>query len=1118
MKNLILIIYVVVCVSGAALAQPPNWESLLNLGNLSITSVASDGYGQHLVGPLTGGPVKHYLYGNDGVLIYNTLSITGGEYPVVTSYSGKVRVTMKIGNDVKIYQSTDGGSTWPTILTFTPNPVVPIYNIDAYSDVNGTHIVWENNSNCYHPEQEIYYVRYDDAAGAFRAFKNVTDLSSPSTGMEPKVTATENQAHVVFRTSATNGLTSRDLNIPTATWDAFYVFLSGSLPNYGWRSTATIGDIVYTVGFVDVFVPYLIFTRRHIDATSWQEAEVIGNSGLLCPDNGPINGLTSRNGALYLSYYSYNNGGVIYSSYTPTGGWGAFEVVEAYTGEQVVSSVKTSASQMGIYVFFAGTSPSNHQHMRRKPFTITAAFNERTFLTGNNWLSGASLGIPSNITVDARSGSYTNIMANSVFNSQGTFNINSGSTLNHGSGAILTLNGGFNISGTVSIGGTGSTVVFNQNTAIPSGAILNIIDGTTMRTGSGISLTLNGSTVNLGSNASLTLNGGFTITGTSTLGGTGGTVTFNQNTTIPTGTTLIVTNKTLIPSSGVTLTLNGGFTIGGTVSMGGTNGTVTFNQGLTTSAGTAFNIRAGTTVNIGYLKSLTLNGSFSATSATLASTNRYYGSWERINLYGGPNTISYCLVKYGNNGIWINNSSTNTITGCTFDSCMNAGVYSVSSNRNKGALTINGSTFLRTISRGIGILNGRADINNITSRFSAQGIMIYNALVYLDDSKINSNTSRGSYISGSTATLYFSADDFLGGCNNFNNNGSGEVYIISSGCAYLGYYDIVKQTLYAGENNIINDGGVTGRLVYNAGRCVVYAHKNYWGTNITNGFYGQVDWSYPLSTDPCPTGLMKLAKSEEPSTDIDFEEYVSDLKSIIEKNSTDATTALRQLAALAGPGGSYEKALGSRWEDFLNDIRKSKASSADLKSLADAYYVHSFLNREEYQKVLDVTKEVLSTNPDDDLWLLCQSDRISALVNLGRTKEAQVLIESIKDRVEKMDPDLIGILYSIVGDEPRAKIASKNFEEMPDSYTLEQNYPNPFNPLTDIFYGLPEDAYVVLKVYDVLGREVITLVDEYQDAGYKSIVLNAAELPSGVYFYRLQAGSFTDVKKMLLAK
>jgi len=91
-------------------------------------------------------------------------------------------------------------------------------------------------------------------------------------------------------------------------------------------------------------------------------------------------------------------------------------------------------------------------------------------------------------------------------------------------------------------------------------------------------------------------------------------------------------------------------------------------------------------------------------------------------------------------------------------------------------------------------------------------------------------------------------------------------------------------------------------------------------------------------------------------------------------------------------------------------------------------------------------------------------------------------------------------------------------EQKPDAFELFQNYPNGFNPTTQIRYALPFDADVSLKVYDMLGRVVATLVEENQSAGFKTVEFNADKLSSGIYIYRLIAGDFTAVKKMIIVK
>lgn len=89
---------------------------------------------------------------------------------------------------------------------------------------------------------------------------------------------------------------------------------------------------------------------------------------------------------------------------------------------------------------------------------------------------------------------------------------------------------------------------------------------------------------------------------------------------------------------------------------------------------------------------------------------------------------------------------------------------------------------------------------------------------------------------------------------------------------------------------------------------------------------------------------------------------------------------------------------------------------------------------------------------------------------------------------------------------------------IPNVYSLSQNYPNPFNPVTKINFAIPKQGMVALKIYDILGREVKTLVNEVKSAGEYSIDFNGSEFASGVYFYRLESNGFVDIKKMMLIK
>ncbi|MBK8552274.1 MAG: T9SS type A sorting domain-containing protein [Ignavibacteria bacterium] len=90
--------------------------------------------------------------------------------------------------------------------------------------------------------------------------------------------------------------------------------------------------------------------------------------------------------------------------------------------------------------------------------------------------------------------------------------------------------------------------------------------------------------------------------------------------------------------------------------------------------------------------------------------------------------------------------------------------------------------------------------------------------------------------------------------------------------------------------------------------------------------------------------------------------------------------------------------------------------------------------------------------------------------------------------------------------------------EIPTNYSLSQNYPNPFNPVTNLKFGISDLGFVSLKIFDLLGKEVVTLVNDKLNPGTYRVEFDAGSLTSGVYFYRLTSGDFTDTKRMLLVK
>ncbi|MBN1398250.1 MAG: PD40 domain-containing protein [Bacteroidetes bacterium] len=127
----------------------------------------------------------------------------------------------------------------------------------------------------------------------------------------------------------------------------------------------------------------------------------------------------------------------------------------------------------------------------------------------------------------------------------------------------------------------------------------------------------------------------------------------------------------------------------------------------------------------------------------------------------------------------------------------------------------------------------------------------------------------------------------------------------------------------------------------------------------------------------------------------------------------------------------------------------------------------------------------------------------------------RIVFESTERNPDDSNGSMLWIINATV---KGTTFISENNTGMPKYYYMSQNYPNPFNPTTIINYQLPVKGLVTLKIYDVVGREVAALVDGIQNAGYYNVTFNGAGISSGVYFYRLQAGTLCNTKKLLLMK
>ena len=210
-----------------------------------------------------------------------------------------------------------------------------------------------------------------------------------------------------------------------------------------------------------------------------------------------------------------------------------------------------------------------------------------------------------------------------------------------------------------------------------------------------------------------------------------------------------------------------------------------------------------------------------------------------------------------------------------------------------------------------------------------------------------------------------------------------------------------------------------------------------------------------------------------------------------------------------------EDAYFTEFQNAFNSIIQVETDTLLLK----AFNQRSILcdvSKEEYVTAINKFDNIIQQNPNSEEAVYAEIDIITTALNLdttntqlGKMGGGKYLVKGTTDYLSKLN-DILQSKFGVNSEEGKQII--------PKEYSLHQNYPNPFNPTTTIKYDLPNDGLVQLEVYDILGRRITTLVNEYKSAGSYEHQFDASQLASGVYVYKLQAGDFVSSKKMILLK
>jgi hypothetical protein len=572
---------------------------------------------------------------------------------------------------------------------------------------------------------------------------------------------------------------------------------------------------------------------------------------------------------------------------------------------------------------------------------------------------------------------------------------------------------------------------------------------------------------------------------------------------------------------------------------------------VTVNSGVTLTIEPGTFVFFESGTGLTINGTLNAqglsSNRIIFNRSRGTSTWGSI-IFDGPAASSSIIdnadIMYASDIQCLNDANV-TIQNSIIDTCTQ-GIYIY----NSQPQVLNNQIIEPTNNGIYGEASGKRPLiqgNVITKSTSNPQYKQFQGIIFGNSTRpfITHNDISGFYhavyLGGGTYTL-FTDDHYV--TSDPNNRLRDSRYGLNTGWG--------STTIAAGDfgaaNSIYNNSTFD---VYSYQYSTVYATHNYWGGGEPNKY---VDGTSYLSTDPYLTSDPWAGSSAPISNqgDIkDLDNFIpgsgsglisgpnSDILDLLagmmlerDRRINEAVIHYKQmvnrnvffrpvLTALASIANEYNRS------DLLNYFEELLNNRTELKAILLKLLAVMHLHRGNYDETLNLYDEIIMEYGEGYEGISARLDKFFAVINYGKNlsmatnllleiESLNITDEELLIRKEFANYLLNGTANLNKGTESENN--SINDDGLPREFVLFDNYPNPFNPTTTIKYSLPKAGVVSLKVYDILGIEVATLVNENKPAGSYEVDFDAGQFPSGVYFYKLQTESYIDTKKMILLK